>query len=1214
MADGQIVFEITADGKRAIASVKDVTAAIQRESKAWDASAQQGANGIESAFMGAAKKIAAGFSAAAIGKALFDFGRAAVGVASSLEEVQNVVDTTFGESAAEINSWAKNAQTQFGLTELQAKQFSSTIGAMMKSAGMSSDEIVGMSKDLAGLAADMASFYNMDFETAFQKIRSGISGETEPLKQLGINMSVANLEAFAMTQGITKAFNKMSQGEQTMLRYQYLMQATADAQGDFARTSDSLANSQRRLETAFESIKASVGQILLPAVADATSGIAGLLEKLTAPHEKTVLEEFEDINLDTATKIAEIQKTAEEAGLLISVLQELGKPIENTSLTSFVEAFSGKISDLGGAVEAAKSGDYTGTITALADALSKEVGGDPDKWANMLTAIGDNAGAALAAVSGGPGETQAFLEAVAAGADDLTTDYSSYWENLLSVLGDNAGDAIAALANGNTAGNVMTAIAQGANLLNSNSTSLWTSLLRTLKQVDGLSNVFNNTKAGKNVEDLAKALSGHSPDVSKAEAWKTFLGALQENAGALTALTQTDAGETAAWLQTMADAANSLTPDNAEGWDKLLSNFVTGLPGLKDTEAGKGFFNSLKQEFLAMGNESDAARAGLAALGMSTDEIDREQKAWLETCRRLVDTIPGLASVINTETGAVEGGIDAIGDYVTEWQRAQEKIIAWKAFYAKKDALLNAENGIGAAIVDEKYAKAMVDQTKKAFEEGYAKYAKQAYGKMTDNPQFDWSQVSDLQAVPNAITNLRRYNSDAYNNALTLWNEYAAAVKAADEASQHLIDTQEANKAAIEATANVEQQMIDQYGPLEEGATDAAEAMTLMEKAASGDEQAMSELQTTLQAAADAMQDLDMYVQAAYEDTARTVGNVINGFEEVITPAQQKTKDLTETLTKLTEAQNALDTSTDDGSKQWEEYKKQIDNVNTALNELNGGSTVTALGMRNALQSQLDYIKDYREAMDKAREKGVSEEILASLSDGTMDSYNYLRALGNAGADDITAINQMYADVQKESAEFTNTLTEQKLKVDETFQGLVTAAQDALNQLNMGDAAKASVEATVQGIVDGLQSKSEAVSAQVDAIIASVSRLSNLGGFGFGGGLFSWFFNSGNSGGGTDGSFATGLDYVPFDHFLAELHEGEGILTAEENRIWQNFKTGQTSTRNSFDYGAMSGAIWDNAPSMGGGNVYLDGQTVGRVISARQADSFRTLERSGWQR
>ena len=243
--DGQIVFEVTADGKHAIADIKDITAAIQKESKKWDDAAEESTDNISNSFNGMLNKIVAGFSAVKIGKALLDIGKDALEAASALNEVQNVVDVTFGSDSNKINQWAKEAGTQFGLTETKAKQFASTLGAMMKSSGVASEEIVDMSTSLAGLAADMSSFYNLDFDEAFQKIRSGISGETEPLKQLGINMSVANLEAFALSKNITKSFNDMSQGEQTMLRYQYLMQATADAQGDFARTSDGYANSLR---------------------------------------------------------------------------------------------------------------------------------------------------------------------------------------------------------------------------------------------------------------------------------------------------------------------------------------------------------------------------------------------------------------------------------------------------------------------------------------------------------------------------------------------------------------------------------------------------------------------------------------------------------------------------------------------------------------------------------------------------------------------------------------------------------------------------------------------------------------------------------------------------------------------------------------------------------------------------------------------------------
>lgn len=104
-----------------------------------------------------------------------------IGLASDLKETQNVVDVTFEDSASTINKWAQEALNAYGLTETKAKQYSSTLGAMMKSMGIADDQVLQMSTDMAGLAADMASFYNLDHDTAFEKIRSGISGETEPL-------------------------------------------------------------------------------------------------------------------------------------------------------------------------------------------------------------------------------------------------------------------------------------------------------------------------------------------------------------------------------------------------------------------------------------------------------------------------------------------------------------------------------------------------------------------------------------------------------------------------------------------------------------------------------------------------------------------------------------------------------------------------------------------------------------------------------------------------------------------------------------------------------------------------------------------------------------------------------------------------------------------------------------------------------------------------
>lgn len=200
------------------------------------------------------------------GSAVIAYGKKAIGLASDLQEVQNVVDVTFGANNKLINQWAKEAPRAVGMSELAFKKSTGTMGAMLKSMQLSEDQVLNMSKSLVHLSGDFASFYNLEHEEAFEKIRSGISGETEPLKQLGINMSVANLEAHALAEGIKKPYNQMTQSEQALLRYSYLMNASKDAQGDFARTTDSFANQLRIFKLESEQATTAIGEKLLPAV------------------------------------------------------------------------------------------------------------------------------------------------------------------------------------------------------------------------------------------------------------------------------------------------------------------------------------------------------------------------------------------------------------------------------------------------------------------------------------------------------------------------------------------------------------------------------------------------------------------------------------------------------------------------------------------------------------------------------------------------------------------------------------------------------------------------------------------------------------------------------------------------------------------------------------------------------------------------------------
>lgn len=233
-------------------------------------------NMVGSAFKKLGGIVAAAF---AVGK-LVEFGKQSVELASNLSEVQNVVDVTFGGMAADINNWSKTMLQGFGLSELSAKKYSSTLGAMMKSSGLAGTQMEGMSKKLAELSADMASFYNLSNDEAFEKIRSGISGETEPLKQLGVNMNVANMEAYALTQGIKKQYQEMSQAEQTLLRYNYLLSVTKDAQGDFARTSGSWANQVKLLGEQWKIFQGTMGAGFINILAPVIRGLNLLIQKL----------------------------------------------------------------------------------------------------------------------------------------------------------------------------------------------------------------------------------------------------------------------------------------------------------------------------------------------------------------------------------------------------------------------------------------------------------------------------------------------------------------------------------------------------------------------------------------------------------------------------------------------------------------------------------------------------------------------------------------------------------------------------------------------------------------------------------------------------------------------------------------------------------------------------------------------------------------------
>ena len=196
-------------------------------------------------------------------KKLTDFGKSCLELGSDLEEVQNVVDVTFPNMTAQVDKFAKSAAQSFGLSETMAKQFTGTFGAMAKAFGFSEEQAYDMGSSLTKLAGDVASFYNLSQDEAYTKLKSVFTGETESLKDLGVVMTQTALDSYALANGFGKTTAKMSEAEKVALRYSFVQNQLAAAQGDFARTSGSWANQVRILTLQFDSLKATIGQGLI---------------------------------------------------------------------------------------------------------------------------------------------------------------------------------------------------------------------------------------------------------------------------------------------------------------------------------------------------------------------------------------------------------------------------------------------------------------------------------------------------------------------------------------------------------------------------------------------------------------------------------------------------------------------------------------------------------------------------------------------------------------------------------------------------------------------------------------------------------------------------------------------------------------------------------------------------------------------------------------
>lgn len=223
---------------------------------------------------GAKLKIAAAVGGAFAAVKVKDFVGDSIGAASDLEESASKVGQVFGDQAGVIDRFASNAATALGQSRQQALEAAGTFGNLFTSMGLSQDAAAGMSTEVVTLASDLASFNNLKPEEALEKLRAGLVGEVEPLRALGVNFNAAEVEAQAMKMGLQDANGEISESAKVQARMALIMAKTTNAQGDFARTSDGLANQQRIAAARFEDVKATIGTALLPIMTKLTNFVS----------------------------------------------------------------------------------------------------------------------------------------------------------------------------------------------------------------------------------------------------------------------------------------------------------------------------------------------------------------------------------------------------------------------------------------------------------------------------------------------------------------------------------------------------------------------------------------------------------------------------------------------------------------------------------------------------------------------------------------------------------------------------------------------------------------------------------------------------------------------------------------------------------------------------------------------------------------------------
>lgn len=365
---------------------------------------------------GIGASLLAGFSVAAIKDQIGQ----AITAASNLNESMSKVGVVFGSSSRDIVDWSKTAAKSMLLPQQAALEAAGTFGNLFQAFGLTRDKSAEMSKTLVQLAADLASFNNTSVDDAIEALRSGISGEAEPLKRYGVALTDVRLRAEAMAQGIYDGKGALDVAQKAQASYALILKDTALAQGDVKRTSSGFANTMRTISASIEDARAKFGEGLVAAIGDASAAIGGpggLSDAIEGAGDKagdfvlgleTGLKE--SITLANQLKDAIPFQSADGNTVLSWVTRLTGGPGFSTFLQSLVSGFN----------DVSAAGEANAKVIEQQAILTQSFRQDAEDVAATHTALAANTYATAAAFDRAGtsiGKTAEDLKAIEVGAE-----------------------------------------------------------------------------------------------------------------------------------------------------------------------------------------------------------------------------------------------------------------------------------------------------------------------------------------------------------------------------------------------------------------------------------------------------------------------------------------------------------------------------------------------------------------------------------------------------------------------------------------------------------------------------------------------------------------------------------------------------------------------------------------------------------------------------